>query len=137
MSRAEEAKREVGEVLTQINQTFREGGWRELGHYVADDIVMVLPGFQGRVEGKEASLAGFKDMAENAKVHQFRETDLHIDAFDDTAVASFVYEIVYARKGRSYRGSGRDLWVFQRRGDEWAAVWRTMLEVEEEPVERV
>ena len=134
MSAAEGSKRKVGETLTRINRIFREGGWRELESYVADDIVMVFPGFQGRSEGKEAFLAGFRAMAENAKVHEFEESDRQIDVFRDMAVASFAFEVVYQREGRKYKGSGRDFWVFERRGEDWRAVWRTMLEMHEEPM---
>jgi hypothetical protein len=48
------------------------------------------------------------------------------------AVAIFQYEMVYERSGERYRSTGRDLWVFQGEGDAWIAVWRTMLEMQEE-----
>jgi hypothetical protein len=39
--------------------------------------------------------------------------------------------MVYERSGERYRSIGRDLWVFQNEGGAWIAVWRTMLEMEE------
>jgi hypothetical protein len=35
------------------------------------------------------------------------------------------------RSGARYRATGRDLWVFERHGDSCLAVWRTMLDMQE------
>jgi hypothetical protein len=40
--------------------------------------------------------------------------------------------MVYVRSGERYRASGRDLWVFEKLGDVWIAVWRAMLEMKED-----
>ena len=37
------------------------------------------------------------------------------------------------REGASWRSTGWDAWVFERRGDGWVAVWRTMQGVADEP----
>lgn len=99
---------------------------------VHSEIVMVFPGFAGRLEGQEQFLAGFKEFCDNAKVHEFSEHDQQIDIAGGTGVVTFRYTMVYERSGERYRSRGRDLWVFQNEGDEWLAVWRTMLDVEEE-----
>jgi hypothetical protein len=39
--------------------------------------------------------------------------------------------MVYERSGGRFRSTGRDLWGFQNQGSEWIAVWRTMLDIEE------
>ena len=49
------------------------------------------------------------------------------------AVESFRFEMVYARDGGRWRSTGRDLLMFERKGDSWLAVWRTMLDLAEEP----
>jgi hypothetical protein len=41
--------------------------------------------------------------------------------------------MVYERSGQSFRSTGRDLWVFQQQIGGWLAVWRTMLDMAEEP----
>jgi hypothetical protein len=51
----------------------------------------------------------------------------------DTGVVSFGYEMVYERSGKRNRATGRDLWVFVRQGGEWVAIWRTMLDLAEQP----
>jgi len=59
---------------------------------------------------------------------------LPLDLRGSTAVASFAFEMIYQRGGTSYRSSGRDLWVFQQREGRWLAVWRTMLDLKDEPL---
>jgi hypothetical protein len=41
--------------------------------------------------------------------------------------------MVYERSGQRNRATDRDLWVFARDGGRWLAVWRAMLNIEEQP----
>jgi ketosteroid isomerase-like protein len=127
-----ESEREAAATaMRHINQAWVRGRVDDLGLLVHPDIVMVLPGFSGRIQGREAILAGFRDFCETATIHDFREHEEQIDVAGRTAVVSFRYELTYERSGQRYRATGRDLWVFQNEGREWIAVWRTMLELEE------
>lgn len=51
------------------------------------------------------------------------------------AEASYDYGMCYVRGGRDDRAEGRDLWVLEKEGGEWRAVWRTMLELREQELE--
>ena len=118
--------------IRRINRVWLEGQVEDLGPMIHPEIVMVFPGFAGRMQGREEFLAGFRDFCENAKVQEFHDHDHQTDIAGHTAVATFQYEMVYERSGERYRSTGRDLWVFQSEGDAWIAVWRTMLEMREE-----
>jgi hypothetical protein len=118
--------------VRRINRVWLDGQVENLGPIVHPEIVMVFPGFTGRMQGREEFLAGFRDFCENARVREFRDYDHQSDVTGNTAVATFQYEMVYERSGERYRSTGRDLWVFQNQGDAWIAVWRTMLEIQEE-----
>jgi hypothetical protein len=117
--------------LRQINQTWLDGRVDDLAPLVHPEIVMVFPGFAGRIQGREAFLAGFRDFCQSATIQDFREQDHQVDVAGDTAVVSFRFEMVYERSGERSRSSGRDLWVFQQQGNAWKAVWRTMLDMED------
>jgi predicted lipid-binding transport protein (Tim44 family) len=117
--------------MRQINQTWRDGQVEALAPMVHPEIVMVLPDFSGSIQGREDFLAGFRDFLQNATMQEFREEDHHIDVVGDTAVVTFRYEMVYERSGKRYRSTGRDLWVFQKQHKAWIAVWRAMLDMEE------
>ncbi len=129
----EESRREdVAAALRRINRAWLDGRVDDLAPLVHPEIVMVIPGFAGRVQGREPFLAGFDDFCRNARVHEFREHDHQVDVAGDTAVVSVRFEMVYERSGERYRATGRDLWVFQHERGAWVAVWRTMLDVEED-----
>jgi ketosteroid isomerase-like protein len=125
----------VADALQQINRTWLEGRPRDLAPFLHPAIVMVFPGFSGRAEGAEALMAGFVDFCDNAEMQEYGESDLQIDVTGDTAVASYAFDMLYKRSSANYRATGRDLWVFSRQGGKWLAVWRTMLDLAEHPVQ--
>lgn len=122
----------VAMAMQKINRAWLEGRVDDLGPLVHPQIVMALPGFAGRVGGREGFLAGFRDFCENATVHEYRESDEQVDVAGGTAVVTYRYAMVYERSNVRYRATGRDLWVFQQQDDAWLAVWRAMLDIEEQ-----
>jgi uncharacterized protein (TIGR02246 family) len=128
----DEAVREaVATAMREMNRAWMEGNAHDMERLVHPDVVMILPGFAGRVVGREAFIGGFRDFSENATVLQFREDDPQVDVVGGTAVVSVAYEMTYERSGGRYRATGRDMWVFEKRDRSWLAVWRTMLDVDE------
>lgn len=123
----------VVDALQRINRTWLEGRPRELVPLLHPAVVMVLPGFRGRIEGRDAFIGGFVEFCENAAMEEYAESDLQIDITDQTAVATYSFEMLYERDGNRYHSTGRDLWVFTRRQDSWLAVWRTMFDLTERP----
>jgi uncharacterized protein (TIGR02246 family) len=129
----DESKREnAAAAIRQINQAWLNGRVEDLAPLVHPDIVMVLPDFAGKIQGREHFLAGFRDFCQNATIQEFREQDQQVDVAGDTAVITFRYEMVYVRSGERYRANGRDLWVFERQEGAWIAIWRAMLEMKED-----
>jgi hypothetical protein len=124
---------DLAEALRMINRCWLEGRPRDLGPLLHEKIVMVVPGFAARVGGRDTFIGGFADFCENARVVSFHESDHQVDQIDDTAVASFSFDMVYERGGSRYHSTGRDLWVFTRQAGQWLACWRTMIDVREEP----
>jgi ketosteroid isomerase-like protein len=123
----------VAAALELINRTWLEGRPRDLAPLLHPAVVMALPGFGGRVEGRDAFVGGFVDFCENADLSEYAESGQQIDVTGDTAVATYTFEMVYERSGGRYRSTGRDFWIFARQGDAWLAVWRTMLDLAEQP----
>jgi len=121
----------VASVLDRINDAWTGGRPRDIGPVVHESIVMVLPDFQGRLEGRQTFVNGFVDFCEHARIVSFRQQDRQIDVVGSTAVVSFGFDILYERGGVKYRSTGRDFWVFEHAGETWLAVWRTMLDVQE------
>jgi hypothetical protein len=119
--------------LFRINRVWLDGQVEALTALVDAGIVMALPNCAGRVEGREEFVAGFRDFCANAQVHEFHDHAYETDVIGDTAVVTFQYEMTYQRSGERYRATGRDLWVFRDRDGNWIAVWRAMLDLDEQP----
>ena len=129
----DESKHEnAAAAMRHINQAWLHGRVDDLARLVHAEIVMVLPDFAGKIRGRELFLAGFRDFCQNAAIQEFREQDQQVDVAGDTAVITFRYEMVYERSGQRYRANGRDLWVFEKHGEAWTAVWRALLEMKED-----
>jgi ketosteroid isomerase-like protein len=127
----ESMRDDAATAIRLINQASLFGQVEDLAQMVHPEVVMVLPDFSGTIQGRENFLAGFRDFRQNASIQEFREHDQHVDVAGDTAVVTFRYVMLYERSGQRYRSTGRDLWVFQKQGGGWIAVWRTMLDMEE------
>jgi len=123
----------VAGALRRINEAWLDGRPHDLLPLIHSEITMVFPGFAGRIQGAASFLAGFEEFCRTAQVHSYQEHDCQIDVVADTAVANFGFEMVYEREGSSYQSTGRDLWVFTRQSGGWLAVWRTMLDLHEQP----
>ena len=123
----------VSAAMSRINQAWLDGRVDDLTALVHEDIVIVVPAFAARAYGRDACLAGFRDFCTSARIADFREVDHEVDVVGGTAAVTFRYEMVYERLGERYRATGRDLWIFEQRGGEWIAVWRAMLEMDEQP----
>jgi ketosteroid isomerase-like protein len=123
----------VAAAMRKINDAWIARRVEDLAAMVHEEIVMVFPGFAGRIQGREAFLAGFRDFSENARILHFHEGEHQIDVAGETAVVNFSYEMLYERSAKQYRATGRDLWVFEKQGAAWLAVWRTMLDLNETP----
>jgi len=127
---------QVHDVLAAINKAWRNGQPMEMYEYLHPDITMVLPGFKDKLVGRHMFLASFVEFCANAQVAQYSESDENINIVDRVAIASFKFNMVYDRVSYRAQSSGRDVWAFERIGDRWLAVWRTMIELEESREDR-
>src|ERR1700756_5747617 len=93
-------------MMREINSAWLEGRIDDLAGMVHPQIVMVFPGFAGRIQGREQFIEGFRDFSQNARILEFREHDLDADVAGSTAVVSFRYEMVYERSENRYRAIG-------------------------------
>ena len=121
----------VEAAMQRINEAWVSGNLDDLAAVLHPDVVMAFPGFVGRSQGRDALVAGFEDFRDNARLIDFRESEIDVDVAGHTAVVTLLFEMVYERSGQRYHCTGRDFWIFERRGPEWLAVWRTMLDVQE------
>jgi hypothetical protein len=124
------ASNDIQEFVSELNASWLQSRWEDLDRYLHPDMVISMPGFTGRVEGKESGAQSYKDFASAASISRFDSSDFHIDVFESTAVVSYVFAIGYEMDGRAFDDTGRDFLVLVRSGSGWLVAWRTMFPVE-------
>lgn len=123
---------EVHEALAAINNAWRSGQPSAMSEHLHPSITMALPGFAGTIVGRETLLASFVEFCTNARVLEYAESEEQIQVIGNVAVATYQFAMLYERAAYRERSTGRDVWVFERSGGKWIAVWRTMLDLHEE-----
>lgn len=118
---------EIQGLIGRINQAWLKGNPEELKEYFHDDMVIKGPHFELMGTGKAACIKSFEDFLRAAKIHDFKESDVQVDLFGPTAVATFAWEIDYAIGAQNYHETGHDVFVFVRSNGKWQAVWRAVL----------
>jgi hypothetical protein len=123
------------QIVDRINGAWLNNDPEQIRDYVHPDVVMAIPGFVGSSRGAQQFVAGFAEFCNSARIKSYSESDHYADSVGQTSVVSCRFDMVYERLGVAYRCTGRDLWVFAAaEGGVPTAVWRTMLDLQEEPV---
>ena len=117
--------------MEAIKATWLENRPRDMLPYLHPDITLAFPGFGAMVRGRDLLVTTFVQFCNVARVVEYRESDLDVQVIGDTAVVTYRFDMIYEREKKREHSTGRDLWVFARHGDQWLAVWRTMLDVAE------
>lgn len=120
-------REKILQILHKINEAWSKGEADQLKEYFHDDLVILGPNLQRMGEGKKACMESYKEFIAQAIVHDYREIDHTIDVWGNTAVVTYVFDISYEMNGQTFRESGHDMFVFNREGEQWLAVWRMVL----------
>lgn len=137
MSATRDPMQEIAETMAALNQSWLDGRLDDLKQYFHPEIAMALPGFGATVVGADAVLEGFEDMVRTATVDSFDTGEPNIHVVGSSAVVSYSFDMVYARDENQYHSSGRDLWMFSFVDGDWKAIWRTMLDLNDELIAEV
>jgi hypothetical protein len=117
---------DVRHILARINDSWRYGQLDHLDECFHPDMVIVGPGYQELARGREACVAGYRAFLSDCAVRAYRESDLAIREWGGVAVATYTWEMDYEQGGRQPREVGTDLYLFERWGESWRAVWRAV-----------
>jgi uncharacterized protein (TIGR02246 family) len=126
----DQARHDAWEVVRTIFRAWRERRPQDMRPLLHPDIVMVFPGSAERASGVDAVMEGFIAFSAEAEPERVEARDRQLDVIGNTAIASYVYTLIFTRAGHRYRASGRDQWVLEKQDGAWRAVWRTMLDLE-------
>jgi hypothetical protein len=117
---------DVRRVLERINDSWRSGQLDQLGDCFHADMVIVGPGYQEMGRGRDACVASYRAFLRDCVVRAYRESNLTVREWSGVAVATYEWEMDYEQGGGLHREAGTDLFVFERQGEEWLAVWRAV-----------
>jgi uncharacterized protein (TIGR02246 family) len=117
----------VRAALKRISDAWQARRYEDLSQLFAPDMVFALPGLTGRLEGRDAIVASYREFMDRITLTSYREDQHAVDVWGDMAVASFRWDMAWSAGGVPSHEAGRDVFAFRRGDGGWLAVWRTML----------
>jgi ketosteroid isomerase-like protein len=118
-------KREHNEIesfIRAMNRIWTEA-WNEeeFRRYIHPDAVAIVPTVPGRLEGRDAYVAGWKGFVEGTEIHEWKETGHRIQTYADgrCAVVTYLFTIRFAMAGQSMTMQGRDMLFLVKEENRW------------------
>ena len=114
--------REIITTLRKMNRSWTES-WNEeeFRSYIHPGAVAIVPAAPGRLEGKEAYVAGWRKFARVAKIHSWSERDHRVQIFASgtCAVVTYLFTIRFETGGQVEAMNGRDMFFLVKEGERW------------------
>ncbi|MDR7545230.1 MAG: nuclear transport factor 2 family protein [Armatimonadota bacterium] len=117
----------IGRLVEEINAAWVGGRPERLAAYFHEDMVIISPRFQDRVEGRDTCVASYGEFVAGTRIHHYHATDPDVHVVGDAAVATYRYAITYSIDTTDFQEVGWDVWVFVRVSGAWQAIWRTVV----------
>ncbi|MGZ3681124.1 MAG: nuclear transport factor 2 family protein [Ktedonobacterales bacterium] len=121
------SREEIAGIVRAINAAWVHGNAGEMADYLDERMVIVQPGFEERLMGREACVESYREFANHAAIRQYDEGEVTVEVRGDTAIASYRYGIEYEMDGETYHDAGHDVFVLMHGDGGWRAVWRTFI----------
>lgn len=121
-------KKRTDEVIGTIREMNRcwTGTWneKEFREYIHPDAVAIVPTTPGRLEGRDAYVAGWRAFADQARIIAWEETghQVRLHAADLSAVVTYFFSIRFDMGGQEHVMRGRDMFFLNRVGKRWLVV---------------
>ena len=98
-------------------------GWHEeqFRNYIHPDAVAIVPSEPGRLEGREAYVAGWRSFATAAVVQGWQEMNptVQVYAGGKCAVVTYLFSIAFTIGGEKQVMRGRDMFFLVKEGRKW------------------
>jgi uncharacterized protein (TIGR02246 family) len=122
-------QREIWELVRRSNKAWTSGATHEVEKLFDEHAVMIAPGLQGRVEGRDAIVRSYEDYVHHARTHSFEEEEHSVDVFGDLAVVTYRFATRYTLNSEDgeHDETGQEVLVLRRGPSGWKAIWRTQV----------
>jgi ketosteroid isomerase-like protein len=101
-------------------------GWHEeqFRQYIHPDAVAIVPATPGRLEGRDAYVAGWRSFCEAAVIHEWKETGHKVQLYHGgkCAVVTYFFSITFAMGAQEQTLQGRDMFFLVKEGRRWLVV---------------
>ena len=119
---SEKITKEIIDTLRVMNKCWTEG-WHEdqFRQYIHPDAVAIAPSTPGRLEGKEAYVAGWRDFAQATVIHEWKESGHKVQVYagGKCAVVTNFFTITFAIGQAKQTIQGRDMFFLVKEGRKW------------------
>ena len=109
-------------MIRSMNRCWTEG-WHEeeFRRYIHADAVAIAPMTPGRLMGRDAYVAGWREFAEAATVHSWEESGhaVRLYAGGACAVVTYLFTIDFSMGGIRQTMRGRDMFFLVKEGGSW------------------
>jgi ketosteroid isomerase-like protein len=112
-----------------MDRCWREGRFHDLDTYLADDVVLVAPDGQTRLEGLAAAVESYREFMTSSLVEHYTTSDHVITRRGGTAVIEYQWQMAWTSAGTDREDKGREILVLVLRDEGWRVVWRTQIPV--------
>lgn len=119
----------VADTLSRLSSAWRERRYDELAEVFDEHIIMMLPGFSGRIEGRNALIESYREFMDRTTLTHYEEAPPTIDVWGSTAVTAHRWTMRWLDAGVASEAAGAEVFIFSRQyagAGQWRAVWRTI-----------
>jgi len=122
-------QREIWELVRWTNRAWAAGAAHEVAKLFDEAAVVIAPGLQGRVEGREAIVRSYEQYVHHSRTHSFEELEHSIDVFGDLAAVTYRFAVRYILNGEDAEReeTGQEVLMLRRTPSGWKALWRTQI----------
>ncbi len=99
----------------------------DLSAYLADDVVMVAPDGQHRLEGLAAAVESYREFMSRSEVTRFESHGHIVTRRATVAVVEYQWDMDWNDQGTDHQAKGREVLVLAPCDQGWRVVWRTQL----------
>ena len=111
--------------IRALNRSWTES-WneQELRQHLHENVVAIVPAAPGRLEGREAYVAGLRVACDASVIHEWSETDHHVQIYHGgmSAVVTFFFTLSSTVGGQKQTVRGRDMVFLINEDQKWLVV---------------
>ena len=116
---------EILATIRAMNRCWTEG-WHEeqFRQYIHQEAVAIVPSEPGRLEGREAYVAGWRGFATAARIQEWQERDHMVQVYNGgkSAVVTYLFSISFTVGTEKAVMQGRDMFFLVKEGRKWQIV---------------